>query len=91
MTRSTSVAPSAPRSAWKWFLALEACLALVYGSFGIPPHRPFIFGFLPWMEWPGQVPAWSLLGLSAVAAVVYGAICPMPRWPGGSWVPAYCS
>jgi diguanylate cyclase (GGDEF)-like protein/PAS domain S-box-containing protein len=85
MTRSTSVAPSAPRSAWKWFLALEACLALVYCPFGIPPQRPFIFGFLPWMEWPGQVPAWSLLGLSAVAAIVYGVRRNRPHAPMAWW------
>jgi len=77
--------PSAPRNAWKWFLALEAFLALVYCPFGIPPQRPFIFGFLPWMEWPGQVPAWSLLGLSAVAAVVYGVRHNRPHAPMAWW------
>ena len=51
--------PTSP-NAWKWFLALEAGFALIYFPFGIPAQRPFIFGFLPWMEWPGQVFAWAL-------------------------------
>ncbi|MGO8870470.1 MAG: EAL domain-containing protein [Acidimicrobiales bacterium] len=72
-------------NAWKWFLALEAVLALIYCPFGIPPQRPFILGFLPWMEWPGQVPAWSLLGLSAVAAVVYGVRRNRPNAPVAWW------
>ncbi len=42
------------------------------------------------MEWDGQVPAWAVLGLSAVAAIAYGArrYRPKARWPGGSWAPA---
>ena len=59
-------------NAWRWFLVWEAVLALVYFPFGVPSGKPLIFGVIPWMEWPGQVPAWSLLGLSAVGAIVYG-------------------
>ena len=60
------------KNLWRWFLALEAVFALVYFPFGLPPERPFILGFLPWMEWPGQVFAWACIGLSAVAAIAYG-------------------
>jgi hypothetical protein len=54
-------------NAWRWFLGFEAILAMIYFPFGVTPGKPLIFGVLPWMEWPGQVPAWALLGLSAVA------------------------
>jgi diguanylate cyclase (GGDEF)-like protein/PAS domain S-box-containing protein len=57
---------------WRWFLALEAVFALIYFPFGFPSGPHLILGFLPWMEWPGQVPAWAMLGLSAVAAIAYG-------------------
>ncbi|HXW34376.1 MAG TPA: EAL domain-containing protein [Acidimicrobiales bacterium] len=77
--RTTSV------NTWRWFLALEAVFALVYFPFGLPPHRPLIFGFLPWMEWPGQVFAWALLGLSAVVAIFYGVWRNRPRAPVGWW------
>ncbi len=33
------------------------------------------------MEWTGQVPAWSVLGLSAVAAIGYGARRYRPKAP----------
>ena len=70
---------------WLWFLALEALFALIYFPFGIPSGKPPIFGFLPWMEWPGQVPAWSLLGLSAVAAIAYGIRRNRPNAPIAWW------
>jgi diguanylate cyclase (GGDEF)-like protein/PAS domain S-box-containing protein len=60
-----------PKHAWLWFLALEAVLALIYWPFGAS-SKSEILGVIPWMEWPGQVPAWSLLGLAAVAAVGWG-------------------
>jgi len=62
-----------PANAWKWFLAWEALVALIYFPFGEPSGSPRIIGVVPWMEWPGQVPAWAILGLSAVAAIAYGA------------------
>ena len=37
------------------------------------------------MEWPGQVPAWAVLGLSAVAAIVYGAWRFRPNAPIAWW------
>jgi hypothetical protein len=58
---------------WKWFLGWEALLALIYFPFGIPSGKPRILGVIPWMEWDGQVPAWCFLGVSAVAAIIYGA------------------
>ena len=58
---------------WKWFLGWEALLALIYFPFGIPSGKPRILGVVPWMEWDGQVPAWCFLGVSAVAAIIYGA------------------
>jgi diguanylate cyclase (GGDEF)-like protein/PAS domain S-box-containing protein len=67
------------RSAWKWFLAFEGLMALIYFPFGIPSGRPRILGFVPWMEWPGQVPAWAILGLSAVGAIAYGTHRYRPR------------
>jgi len=66
-------------SAWKWFLAFAAFMALIYFPFGIPSGSPRILGFVPWMEWPGQVPAWAILGLSAVGAIIYGAYRYRPR------------
>ena len=57
---------------WRRFLVLEAVFALVYFPVGLPSEKPLIFGWLPWMQWPGQVPAWALLGLAAVVAIVYG-------------------
>ncbi|MGD0441044.1 MAG: EAL domain-containing protein [Acidimicrobiales bacterium] len=38
------------------------------------------------MQWPGQVPAWALLGLSAVAAVAYGVKRGQPRSQVGWWL-----
>ena len=70
-----------PPRAWLWFLGMEAFFALVYFPFGVPSGKGRILGLIPWMEWPGQVPAWSLLGLSAVAAVAYGAWRYRPRGP----------
>ncbi len=70
---SSSSAPwTIAPNAWKWFLGLEVVFALIYFPFGIPTGRPLILGFIPWMEWPGQVFAWALLGLSAVVAIAYG-------------------
>ena len=80
-TSSTTRPRAIPTNAWKWFLGLEALFALIYFPFGLPPHKPLIFGFLPWMEWPGQVPAWALLGLSAVAAIAYGVWRYRPNAP----------
>ena len=37
------------------------------------------------MEWDGQVPAWAVLGLSAVAAIVYGARRYRPKAPLAWW------
>jgi diguanylate cyclase (GGDEF)-like protein/PAS domain S-box-containing protein len=70
---------------WRWFLALEAVVALVYFPFGVPSGKPPILGFIPWMEWPGQVPAWALLGLSAVAAIAYGIRQNRPNAPIAWW------
>ena len=78
-------APSVPTNAWKWFLAFEAVLALIYFPFGIPSGRPRILGAVPWMEWTGQVPAWAVLGLSAVAAIAYGAHRYRPKAPLAWW------
>jgi len=72
-------------NAWRWFLGFEAILALIYFPFGVTPGKPLIFGVLPWMEWPGQVPAWALLGLSAVAAIVYGIRRNRPNSPIAWW------
>ena len=74
-----------PSTLWIKFLGLEAVFALIYFPFGIPSGTPPILGFLPWMEWPGQVPAWSLLGLSAVAAFVYGIRRNRPNAPVAWW------
>ena len=71
--------------AWRWFLTLEAVLALAYSPLGIPSEKPLILGWLPWMEWPGQVPAWALLGLSAVVAVAYGVRHSRPKAPIAWW------
>ncbi len=70
---------------WLWFLGLEGFFALIYFPFGIPTGRPLIMGFLPWMEWPGQVPAWTLLGLSAVTAIAYGIRRNRPTAPIAWW------
>ncbi|MGD0082390.1 MAG: EAL domain-containing protein [Acidimicrobiales bacterium] len=70
---------------WRWFLALEAVFALVYFPFGVPSGKPPILGFIPWMEWSGQVPAWALLGLSAVAAITYGIRRYRPNAPIAWW------
>ncbi len=70
---------------WLWFLGLEVLFALIYFPFGIPSGKPLILGFLPWMEWPGQVPAWAMLGLSAVAAIAYGVKRNRPSAPPGWW------
>ena len=35
--------------------------------------------------WPGQVPAWAVLGLSAVAAIAYGAWRFRPNAPIAWW------
>jgi diguanylate cyclase (GGDEF)-like protein/PAS domain S-box-containing protein len=72
-------------NAWRWFLGFEAILAMIYFPFGVTPGKPLIFGVLPWMEWPGQVPAWALLGLSAVAAIVYGVRRNRPNSPIAWW------
>ena len=84
---SHASAPLRPASKylWRWFLGLEAVFALIYFPFGIPPEKPFIFGFLPWMEWPGQVFAWACLGLSAVAAIAYGVWRNRPTAPVAWW------
>ena len=73
------------RYTWRWFLVLEAVFALIYFPFGIPTGKPFIFGFLPWMEWPGQVFAWACLGISAVAAIAYGVWRNRPNAPIAWW------
>ena len=74
-----------PTNAWKWFLAFEAVLALIYFPFGIPPATPASWASVPWMEWTGQVPAWAVLGLSAVAAIAYGARRYRPEGPLAWW------
>ncbi|HUB68959.1 MAG TPA: EAL domain-containing protein [Acidimicrobiales bacterium] len=73
-----------PKSLWARFLVFEAVLAFVYFPFGVPSGKGLLLGVIPWMEWPGQVPAWSLLGLSAVAAIAYGARHYRPR-AGVAW------
>jgi diguanylate cyclase (GGDEF)-like protein/PAS domain S-box-containing protein len=69
-----------PKHAWRWFLALEAVLALVYWPFGAS-SKSEILGVIPWMEWPGQVPAWAVLGLVAVAAIGWGTWRYRPNMP----------
>ncbi len=70
---------------WLWFLGLEALFALIYFPFGFPSGGSPIVGFLPWMEWPGQVFAWALLGSSAVAAFAYGIKRNRPNAPVAWW------
>jgi len=73
-------------------LALETILALAYFPFGVPSEKPLVLGWLPWRQWPGQVPAWALLGASAVLAIAYGVrhCRRVLQLPGGS-LPAACS
>ncbi len=78
-------APAASSRTWLWFLVFEAVVALIYFPFGTPSGTPRLLGDVPWMEWPGQVPAWSVLGLSAVAAIAYGARLHRPRTPLAWW------
>ena len=73
------------RYLWCSFLALEAVFALIYFPFGLPPEKPFIIGFIPWMEWPGQPFAWACIGLSAVAAIAYGVWRNRPNAPVAWW------
>jgi len=81
-----SLLASGPSSrTWLRFLVFEAVVALIYFPFGIPSGRPRILGVVPWMEWTGQVPAWAVLGLSAVAAIGYGAYRYRPRAPLAWW------
>jgi hypothetical protein len=70
---------------WRWFLAIEAVFALIYFPFGVPSGKPPILGFIPWMEWAGQVPAWAMLGVSAVAAIAYGIKRNRPNAPIAWW------
>lgn len=70
---------------WKHFLIFEAVVALVYFPFGLPPGKGRLLGVVPWMEWTGQVPAWAILGLSAVGAIAYGAWRYRPRAPIAWW------
>jgi diguanylate cyclase (GGDEF)-like protein/PAS domain S-box-containing protein len=74
-----------PPRAWQWFLGFEAVVALIYFPFGIPASKSRIIGVIPWMEWKGQVPAWAVLGLSAVAAIAYGAYRYRPKAPVAWW------
>ena len=83
--KASPVATGTPSRAWLWFLVFEAVVALIYFPFGIPSGRPRILGVVPWMEWTGQVPAWAVLGLSAVAAIGYGAYRYRPRAPLAWW------
>jgi diguanylate cyclase (GGDEF)-like protein/PAS domain S-box-containing protein len=81
-----NLSASGPSSrTWVWFLVFEAVVALVYFPFGIPSASPRILGVVPWMEWTGQVPAWAVLGLSAVAAIGYGTYRYRPRAPLAWW------
>ena len=84
-SRRASAVRGTSTSARRWFLALEAFFALVYFPFGIPPERPLILGLVPWMEWPGQVFAWALLGLAAVAAIAWGTWRNRPNAPIAWW------
>jgi diguanylate cyclase (GGDEF)-like protein/PAS domain S-box-containing protein len=78
-------AKGASSKSWRWFLAFEVVVALVYFPFGIPSGKPRMIGLIPWMEWKGQVPAWAVLGLSSVAAIVYGARHYRPKAPAAWW------
>ncbi len=71
-------------NAWRWFFALEAIFALIYWPFG-SSTKSAIFGVLPWMEWSGQVPAWCLIGVSAVGAVAIGTRHHRPNKPLAWW------
>ena len=84
-TSSTPGRGSGRPRAWLWFLAFETVVAVVYSPFGIPSGKPRMVGFIPWMEWKGQVPAWAVLGLSAVGAIVYGARRYRPKMPVAWW------
>ena len=83
VTRGTG--RGAPTRAWQWFLIFEAVVALIYFPFGVPSGQPRILGVVPWMEWAGQVPAWAVLGLSAAAAIAYGAYRYKPKAPVAWW------
>ena len=76
---------SSSRHHWRWFLALETILALAYFPFGVPSEKPLVLGWLPWRQWPGQVPAWALLGASAVLAIAYGVRHCRPSAPTAWW------
>jgi diguanylate cyclase (GGDEF)-like protein/PAS domain S-box-containing protein len=80
-----SVTNAPANNIWKWFLLFEAIVALVYFPFGFPSGTPRMLGLVPWMEWTGQVPAWAILGLSAVAAIAYGAYKYRPKTPIAWW------
>ncbi len=85
LSPATGSETNAPPNAWKWFLLFEAVVALIYFPLGIPSGSPHILGVVPWMEWTGQVPAWSVLGLSAVAAIAYGIYRYRPKTPIAWW------
>lgn len=70
-----------PPHAWRWFLGMETVFALIYFPFGVPSGQGRILGLIPWMEWAGQVPAWALMGVSAVVAVAYGTWRYRPKAP----------
>jgi diguanylate cyclase (GGDEF)-like protein/PAS domain S-box-containing protein len=80
-----AVVGRAASKTWVRFLAFEAVMALIYSPFGFPSGKGRLLGFVPWMEWPGQVPAWCILGISAVAAIAYGAHRYRPRAPLAWW------
>jgi len=85
VSQAKAVLSAAFKQTWARFLAFEAVLVLIYFPFGIPSGPGRLMGIVPWMEWPGQVPAWSLLGLSSVAAIAYGAWRYRPRAPLAWW------
>ena len=86
LSRADGAVTNAPSNTWKWFLLFEAIVALIYFPFGIPSGTPRILGIVPWMEWTGQVPAWAILGLSAVAAIAFGAYRYRPKTPIAWWL-----
>jgi diguanylate cyclase (GGDEF)-like protein/PAS domain S-box-containing protein len=87
--RPSPDSPAAPTDRtsklWIWFLVWEAVVALIYSPFGFPSGHPRILGVVPWMEWPGQVFAWAVLGLSAVVAIAVGIRRYRPRTPVAWW------
>ncbi len=53
-------------SSSRWYVLFVAVVGMVY---------------FPFLEWPGQVAAWAVIGLSSVAAIIYGTYRNRPNVP----------